>query len=89
MIPFQSGYDYVHEKVNHSKEFVTEDGIHTNTIEGTWCGVKQVTPVRKRTKKGLLGCLFEFIWRRSNEGNLWNGIIQALKDILYSEIDLC
>ena len=85
IIPFQHGFDYVHEKVNHSKEFKTHDGVHTNTIEGTWNGVKRVTPIRKRTKRNLPGCLFEFIWRRRNEANLWNGLIQALKDIFYEE----
>ena len=70
IIPFQPGYDYIHEKVNHSKEFVSEEGVHTNTIEGTWSGIKRNTPVRQRTKASLPGCLFEFIWRRRNYQNL-------------------
>ena len=85
VIPFQAGYDYVHEKVCHKHEFVSEEGVHTNTIEGTWSGIKRVTPVRKRTKKCLPGSLFEFIWRRRNQGNLWNGLMQALKDIIYTK----
>lgn len=28
------GMDYIHQVVNHSVEFVTNDGVHTNTIEG-------------------------------------------------------
>jgi len=28
------GFGYTHRKVNHSREFITADGIHTNTIEG-------------------------------------------------------
>ena len=83
VIPFQPGFDYIHEKVNHSKEFVSEEGVHTNTIEGTWSGIKRNTPVRKRTNKSLPGCLFEFIWRRRNHQNLWNGLMQCLKDIYY------
>ena len=27
-------YGYTHETVNHSKEFVNEEGAHTNKIEG-------------------------------------------------------
>ena len=84
IIPFEKGYDYVHEKVNHSVEYVTEEGVHTNTIEGSWSGVKRVMPVRKRTVKALPGCLFEFIWRRRNEGNLWNGLMRALEDVSYN-----
>lgn len=80
-IPFLPGHDCVHEKVNHSKEFVSEDGVCTNTMEGTWSGVKRVTPAGKRTKKSLPGCLFELIFGRRNEGNLWNGSLQALKDV--------
>uniref|UniRef100_A0A915KE75 ISXO2-like transposase domain-containing protein n=1 Tax=Romanomermis culicivorax TaxID=13658 RepID=A0A915KE75_ROMCU len=32
---------YEHSVVFHNKEFVTEDGVHTNTIEGAWGLVKQ------------------------------------------------
>lgn len=61
IIPFIPGHDYVHEKVNHSKEFVSDDGVHTNTIEGTWSGIKRVTPVKQRTKKGSpVACLTLF-----------------------------
>lgn len=34
-------YGYTHKRVNHSIEFVTEEGNHTNTIEGLWGLVKQ------------------------------------------------
>ena len=84
IIPFEPGYDYIHEKVNHSVEFVTEEGVHTNTIEGTWSGMKRVTPVAKRNQKSLPGCLFEFIWRRRNRGNLWNGLMATLRDVMYT-----
>jgi transposase-like protein len=30
----EEGMRWVHEVVNHSVEFVTEDGVHTNSIEG-------------------------------------------------------
>jgi ISXO2-like transposase domain len=74
---------YQHEAVNHDRGFVGSDGRHTNTIEGTWFGVKRGTPVRKRNKKQISGCLFEFIWRRDNEGNLWNALVRALVEIRY------
>jgi transposase-like protein len=41
-----------HETVNHSRCFVDPiSGVHTNTIEGNWCAVKNKTPIRKRTRK--------------------------------------
>ena len=78
--------NYGYECVNHSVEYVTEDGVHTNTIEGTWFAIKRSVPVRKRTKKLLQGCLFEFHWRRRNEGNLWNGLMRALVEVLYERV---
>lgn len=39
-----------HRTVNHSKHFKDpETQVHTNTIEGTWFGVKNQTPTRGRT----------------------------------------
>lgn len=37
---------YKHRTVNHKKHFKNpETGVHTNTIEGTWNGLKQsITP---------------------------------------------
>ena len=34
--------DYLN--VNHSVEYVTAEGIHTNTIEETWCAIKRHIP---------------------------------------------
>lgn len=33
-LPDEEGMNWVHEVVNHSIEFVTDEGVHTNTIEG-------------------------------------------------------
>jgi transposase-like protein len=73
-----------HLKVNHSETFKDEiTGAHTNTIEGTWFGIKQNINPRHRTAKQISGHLFEFIWRRKNQNNLWNAFIEALKDVHY------
>ena len=80
------GYEmplYEHEAVNHERGFVGSDGRHSNTIEGTWYAVKRACPVKKRNKSWIPGCLFQFMWRRVNEGNLWNALIRALVDIRY------
>jgi hypothetical protein len=41
------GRDYVHHAVNHSKEFVDEDGHHTNNMEASWRTIKMKVPSRK------------------------------------------
>ena len=56
---------YVHQTVNHSKEFVNrETGAHTNTIESTWRAVKTSLP-KHGTVKSLYDTYFvEYIFRR-------------------------
>lgn len=56
--------DYIHESVNHSKWFKDPETLeHTNTIEGTWSGLKRSIPPRTRTETAIRDCLLEFIWR--------------------------
>lgn len=81
-IELEPGFECIHETINHSEHCVDPvTGVHTNAVEGTWCAVKRMAPVQKRTKKQLQGMLFEFMWRRKNEGNLWNGLIRALQEV--------
>ena len=78
-----SAHNYEHLVVNHSIEFknmVTE--ACTNTAEGTNNAIKILMPARKRTAN-CENCLFEFIWRRKNEKQLWDKFIEALKSIKY------
>lgn len=75
-------FDYTHQTVNHSVYFVyPQTRVHTNTIEGTWAGVKLGIPQRNRTKGAIGEHLFEFIWRRFNRADLWGAFISALKDV--------
>lgn len=64
---------YKHMTVNHSKNFKDPiTGVHTNTIEGTWNGLKQSIIPRHRNKKDILLFLKEYQWRKKNrEYNLW------------------
>ena len=55
---------YLHETVNHSVEFVTETGVHTNNIESRWNAVKKSLP-RYGTRKDLYESYFaEYCIRR-------------------------
>jgi transposase-like protein len=77
------GYEQ-HLLVNHSncfKDPVT--GAHTNTIEGSWNGMKMNIKPKNRTEKELGDHLFEFIWRRQNRSNLWESFIAALREVHY------
>ena len=73
-----------HFVVNHSVEFVDRaNNVHTNCIEGTWAGIKIRMPVRNRVLNSITEHLFEFIWRRCHEENLWDGFLHALRDVGY------
>jgi len=86
------GMDYTHRKLNHSKEYVKihPDGYksHTQTIEGTWGAQKKSIPVSKRNGADLQDCLFEFMWRRDNAGNLWSGLLEGLSKVRYAIAEL-
>lgn len=79
---------YRHMSVNHSYSFVDRNtSACTNSIEGTWNALKMQIPPRNRT----IYCetnLWEFIWRRMNENDLWNGFLLSLKEIFY-DYSLC
>jgi transposase-like protein len=76
------GFD--HFSVNHSKNFRDPStGVHTNTIEGTWNGIKLTIAPRARNKESIEERLLEFIWRRKHAGDLWTGLIDAFQSIKY------
>jgi hypothetical protein len=73
-----------HMTIDHSKNFRDPDtGAHTNTIEGTWHGLKLKIPNLERKVEKLDEYIFEFIWRRQNENNLWNALLQCLAKTFY------
>ncbi|XP_072178997.1 uncharacterized protein [Diadema setosum] len=55
---------FTHETVNHSIEFVSETGAHTQTIESTWRAVKCTLPGSGGRADMLDSYLAEFIFRR-------------------------
>jgi transposase-like protein len=75
---------FQHKTVNHSINFRDpETGCHTNSIEGTWNGVKLNISPRNRTAGAIDDHLAEFIWRRKSNNNLWDAFINALQEIAY------
>jgi len=69
---------YKHKTVNHKKYFKDPiTGIHTNTIEGTWNGLKQSIIPRNRNKKNILLHLKEYQWRKKNrENDIWKKFLK-------------
>ncbi|CAG8789114.1 9666_t:CDS:2, partial [Acaulospora morrowiae] len=77
-------------KVNRSISFVNLNGTHTNMIEGTWRGLKIRIQPRYRGIELIEKYLLEFIWRRKHENNLWQGLLDALLEIvsrIFNHID--
>ncbi|CAC5400622.1 unnamed protein product [Mytilus coruscus] len=58
--------DYNHKTVNHSEEFVSAEGIHTNTIEGFWGNSKQHFTQIPGVNRNLLGPHLDEIMYRWN-----------------------
>ncbi len=78
-----------HEVVNHSIEFKDSvSGVHTNTIEGTWSGVKDGLKKRKRGAQFVNDELWRFIWERQNKGNRWQMLLLAIKCTFYEDIKM-
>ena len=60
-----SDYGYNHQMVNHSEEFVRNDGVHTQEIESLWNSIKCELKIRRGyNAQQLSGYLDEFMFRR-------------------------
>lgn len=55
-------YGYKHYTVNHSVEYVTSEGVHTNNIEASWRPLKRALHYTNKDKLGEHLC--EYLWRR-------------------------
>ena len=59
---------WTHKTVNHSLEYVTKDGIHTNSVEGFWALLKRGIKGNFHwlSKKYLESYVTEFEFRYNN-----------------------
>jgi transposase-like protein len=56
---------YTHKTVNHSKEFISSDGTHTQTIESTWRALKGFHLPRSGCRKQFyFSYLMEYAYRK-------------------------
>jgi transposase-like protein len=70
-----------HFTVNHSETFVDPiTGVHTNSIEGTWNGIKFNINPRNRTKSVIDLHLLEYVWRKQNKKYLWRSFLNLIKE---------
>ena len=68
-----------HNTVIHSENFVDPiTGAHTNTIEGTWNGLRISSNTRRYSAEHIEGDAFSFMWRRRFCGSLWNRMMNAM-----------
>ena len=78
-------YGYKHYTVNHSIEYVTSEGVHTNNIESSWRPLKMA--LYGTLKDNLGEHLCEFLWRREcrkNKMKPFEVFIENIKE-LYKE----
>ncbi|KAG0420400.1 hypothetical protein EQH57_0162 [Dictyocoela roeselum] len=70
---------YKHKSVNHSKNFIDPTtGVHTNTIEANWSGLKRGIPVNHRRVKYLRSYLLRYMIKRNTLGNYMLELIKMI-----------
>jgi transposase-like protein len=77
---------FTHLTVNHSLHYVDPDtGVHTNTIEGTWSGMKLCISKRHRSGALVDGYLDAFTWRRRFADNQWDRLLFCISRARYDD----
>jgi len=78
--------NYQHDVVFHNREFVTDTGVHTNTIEGLWGLMRQRIGSMHglKTRERLAAHLDEFSFRQNfkdETGSIWNQWLQLAQTL--------
>lgn len=72
-------HGYSHSTVVHTREFVAEDGTHTNGMEGMWGAIKQrLARMHGYTHSRLQVFMNEECFRYLNKGNMLPATLNAL-----------
>lgn len=68
--PTCNNMGYEHREVNHSREYVTRDGVHTNLIENLWSHMRQAWRARGGVRRDKLRIfLAEFMFMKCDVDN--------------------
>ena len=71
---------FQHRNVNHSREFVSVDGTHTNHIEACFSRMKRFMRRRDvRLPSSIPGYLGEFLWVECHQTDVWASFLRAVK----------
>ncbi|KAG0426337.1 hypothetical protein DMUE_5975, partial [Dictyocoela muelleri] len=70
-----------HLTVNHSVEFVNQlNGVHINTIEDYWSGIKKGISFRNRTRKLVSLYLIRFMLNRNENERAFDVLMKLIFD---------
>ena len=73
---------YLHETVDHSKEFVNSKGFNTNKQEGHWRHMKTSLPMLGTRKEHFSSYLAEFIWRyKHKDSDMFKVFLRDIKEL--------
>ena len=64
---------FEHETINHTIEFISPEGVHTQNIENTWCVLKKFlrkTGYSHGKEDHLIQYLVEFLYNKKFNRNL-------------------
>jgi len=76
----------LHGTVNHSLHFVDPVTlVHTNSIEGTWSGMKRKIASRYYQEDEIELHLAEYIWRRLHAEKPWEDLLSAIREYWSAE----
>ena len=75
-------HGFLHETVNHSRQFVTETGVHTNRIEATWGACKRKFRHITNKSPGLIpSYLSEYIFKKKFSNNVFKKTLDQISNI--------
>lgn len=70
---------YQHGTVNHSLEFVSAEGVHTQAIESQWRSLRRMFTPGGRPHEEIADYLIEFIWRQRCRNNSLDPFVELIK----------